>query len=648
MGRTGPSLLGAPWKSRDEERTSSSVQRALRRGKTRAPTLSRESSGGSANQAAEVSATTSLNPTKERSGKHTLKTRQSTPVKSSVQFSSVDSGGSSLIEPSVTSQRAELPPAREATSSPAPGGATCPCPPGVELLPVWEHSNGRCHQYAWDGRRLRTVDALNRKSTKPSDWLRLNFDHAGHLARTALMPQHVSEAYWPYMRWKFLQRTVSSILKVNATQAMLRAVGVGAKRALPSAAALNWVLKDGLGRMGRLSYAAMAGASIDSNLKRVRLGTSCLFTVCLGLEMLTPLAPRHFLALATLANVGKSIGSFAYLATTPAIHRTFARADNLADVSAKGQAQSVVADNLGLGFACVLGAAFRRRERLQRVVPMALFPLLAAVDLGSIYQELKAVPLRSLNKERLEMCASQWLRCRQVPSTLAASKAEHLVTPSLIDSGLLPLRIGPVTGVASSPQQLLALLQAQSEQPYVLRVSEPASWHPWSRAFRRRRKPHVHMTLRHDAAASDIVMAVLQVGHLRLMVECHLAETRSSPARLHDGISRAPVDAPLSAAASSSAPSLSAPSAPSSAPPVGACSSSLLRHREEQQQLWARPASAAADLDARWLEEALRTARARAQESVAPFMADMSRQGWATHHILLGPHQRCSYSTRTA
>jgi len=47
-------------------------------------------------------------------------------------------------------------------------------------------------------------------------------------------------------------------------------VGVGAQRALPAAAAINWILKDGLGRLGRLSIAARFGNSFDSDLKARR------------------------------------------------------------------------------------------------------------------------------------------------------------------------------------------------------------------------------------------------------------------------------------------------------------------------------------------------------------------------------------------
>lgn len=55
-----------------------------------------------------------------------------------------------------------------------------------------------------------------------------------------------------------------------AVQSLLAAVGVGAQRTLPTAAAINWVLKDGLGRLGRLSVATGFGQSFDADLK-VRL-----------------------------------------------------------------------------------------------------------------------------------------------------------------------------------------------------------------------------------------------------------------------------------------------------------------------------------------------------------------------------------------
>lgn len=59
-------------------------------------------------------------------------------------------------------------------------------------------------------------------------------------------------------------------------QSLLQAVGVGAKNSLPAAAGINWVLKDGLGRLGRLSVSTRFGTSFDSDLKVRSAHAACL------------------------------------------------------------------------------------------------------------------------------------------------------------------------------------------------------------------------------------------------------------------------------------------------------------------------------------------------------------------------------------
>ena len=80
-----------------------------------------------------------------------------------------------------------------------------------------------------------------------------------------------------------------------AMQSLLQAVGVGAKNSLPAAAGINWVLKDGLGRLGRLSVSTRFGTSFDSNLKVLLVTSHYLVVPC------TPSIPTSgcFLALAT-------------------------------------------------------------------------------------------------------------------------------------------------------------------------------------------------------------------------------------------------------------------------------------------------------------------------------------------------------------
>lgn len=59
------------------------------------------------------------------------------------------------------------------------------------------------------------------------------------------------------------------------------------------------------------------------------------------LECLTPYFPQHFLALATTAMVGRSMGYTTHVATQPAINKSFAKGEHLAEISAKTQVGNV-------------------------------------------------------------------------------------------------------------------------------------------------------------------------------------------------------------------------------------------------------------------------------------------------------------------
>jgi hypothetical protein len=183
---------------------------------------------------------------------------------------------------------------------------------GLQAVPAAVMEGNHPKQYAWDGRRLRALE--------PEDWaqgaetvrtLRGRLRRVVHDLRTAFFPnpEEVSPDYWDYAKYRAWHRLFSSMSTIFATQSLLQAVGVGAKRSLPAAATINWVLKDGLGRLGRLTVATRFGESFDSDLKRFRYTTSVIYAVSLSLEFLTPLAPQHFLLMASLANVGKSIGA---------------------------------------------------------------------------------------------------------------------------------------------------------------------------------------------------------------------------------------------------------------------------------------------------------------------------------------------------
>ena len=226
---------------------------------------------------------------------------------------------------------------------------------------------------------------------------------------------------------------------------------------MPAAAALNWVLKDGLGRLGKLTVSTKFGRTFDSDLKRSRFTSSVVYDLAAFVEMCTPLAPGYFLALATSANIMKSIGITTAVAVRPIMQQSFALEDNLGDIAARTQAQQVLADSAGLCVAVALGAVLRRLGGIARgpAGPLLFFPPLAALDLWSIRRQLKSVVLRSLNKERTEIIAQQWLATGRVPTHAEVAERERLLIPTRIDASTLPLTIGTVHQAARDGDELV-------------------------------------------------------------------------------------------------------------------------------------------------------------------------------------------------
>ncbi|KAK9813139.1 hypothetical protein WJX72_009670 [[Myrmecia] bisecta] len=349
-----------------------------------------------------------------------------------------------------------------------PTNAGCHAP--LEVLPVASVKGGRVKPYVWDGSAIRAVEpaVLHEGETHHGRLV----DHVKQLHAAVLgsfLPQNedVTPDYWDYARWRAAHRLFSSVLSIFATQSLLQAVGVGARKTLPAAAAINWVLKDGLGRLGRLTVAARFGQSFDADLKRFRWATSLLFAGCISLEYLTPLFPHHFLLLASVANVGKSIGLTTYISTQPAIQKSFARHENLADIMAKAQAQQMVFDNIGLAVAVTLTYLVRNSPQARMRMPLIALPLLLGGDLFAIYHELKSIHLRTLNKERAELIAEHWLQTGAIPSTKQVSKAEPLLTAPRVGRGQLRLQITSLEESLRDPDTLGLLLERHRKDRYM-------------------------------------------------------------------------------------------------------------------------------------------------------------------------------------
>ena len=73
-------------------------------------------------------------------------------------------------------------------------------------------------------------------------------------------------------------------MSVFTTRSLLASLGVSNRHSGEAAAAINWVLKDGAGRMGRFLFARW-GRQLDCELKQFRLGGDILMEAGAALEL---------------------------------------------------------------------------------------------------------------------------------------------------------------------------------------------------------------------------------------------------------------------------------------------------------------------------------------------------------------------------
>ncbi|RHY38544.1 hypothetical protein DYB30_012489 [Aphanomyces astaci] len=199
--------------------------------------------------------------------------------------------------------------------------------------------------------------------------------------------------YLPYVKYQFIASVAGTTCGVLSMQSLLFAIGLQSG-AIPMAAALNWVIKDGLGQFGGVLFASL----------RWRMVSAFAMDAATLLEILTPLWPAYFLPLAATANIAKNISWLSSSATRAGFHYSFAQKENLADITAKAGSQSIASSIVGTA----VGIAISPWLGTDTFDVALAFGLLSAVHLCSIYKSLAVVALPTLNQQRLHAVADAY------------------------------------------------------------------------------------------------------------------------------------------------------------------------------------------------------------------------------------------------
>lgn len=305
-------------------------------------------------------------------------------------------------------------------------------------------------------------------------------------------PDSVGPGFTEYTRWRLSSFFFGGAIGVFSTQALLLAVGVGRQSSAPLAAALQWVIRDGLGRAGRMIF-SQVGNGFDAETKQYRLMAAIVLNMSCGLESLTPMIPNLFLPLACIANMAKGASTIAMQSTRPAIYRSFMRNENLGDITAKQETISVIGDLMGTCTGILLS------RFISSSLYTSCFLMISAAHFVSVYHEIKQIQLSTLNRQRAHMLIKYYLDHNHVPSLSHINYHERILNRPWLDSLHAPnIDLGArLLQCAPDAQALQYLLKLYKNERYLFTYEDT----------------RLKIVLRNDATSHDCLKAFLQADH---------------------------------------------------------------------------------------------------------------------------------------
>lgn len=245
-------------------------------------------------------------------------------------------------------------------------------------------------------------------------------------------PNTVSPEFFRYM-WCVIGR--NGFRKANyvlGTSTLLYALGLSAGDSLSVSVALNWLLKDGLGLVTKVSASSAIASQVDRDPKLWRMCGDILMVLSVLVELMSPLRPSLFLIWGSLSSLLREVADAMSGPSYRVFLQSIAIDENIGDVSSRSEIHVVVGVILGLTVGA-LTTAFESTPQFQalgisRYEYQAVgFAIFSFGHLASVFSEVNTVALRSLNRKRLLLITEHYVRTGEVPSVVDVNKQEPLL-----------------------------------------------------------------------------------------------------------------------------------------------------------------------------------------------------------------------------
>lgn len=155
--------------------------------------------------------------------------------------------------------------------------------------------------------------------------------------------------------------------------------------------------------------------------------------VSIYIEILTLKFPNYFLALASLANVGKNICFLLASASRASINMQFSKNNNIGDISGKSVSQFTASTLIGVGLGLVLSKCINIAQ-VSQLYPV--FMVLTAMNITTSYLSAKVIDELYLNNQRAHLLFTKFLDEKFIGSAADINHQEVFYLPNFINTRL--------------------------------------------------------------------------------------------------------------------------------------------------------------------------------------------------------------------
>lgn len=278
-------------------------------------------------------------------------------------------------------------------------------------------------------------------------------------------PHSVTKDYLEYQIYDSLQAFSSSIAGLLSSRAVLEGIGVGDSHASPTVALLLRVLQDSMGRIATILFAHRLGTSLEPECKMYRLAADIFNDAAMILDCLSPAFPKATrVFLLSLSSILRSLCGVAAGSSKASLSAHFATQGNLGELNAKDSSQETVISLLGL----LAGSLVVSYISSQWATWIAMIALLT-IHLGTNYFAVRAVSMRTLNRQRANLLFSAYLESYN--TTREDESTNRFLTPEEISireriferDGVLRWQGGQILGYCEIGVSLRRILDSFSK-----------------------------------------------------------------------------------------------------------------------------------------------------------------------------------------